>query len=71
MTQEDLIHQRLGDPRIIDVHIDEDQKGTYVEVEVQGTEKHLRRLVEEHFDIDGEVLETADSPTIARLRPKW
>lgn len=71
MIQDDLIRERLKDPRIISIEIEEDEKGVVVEVEIEGTKKHLRRIVSEHFDIEGEVLHMVDKPTMARLRPKW
>ena len=70
MIQEDLIRQRLNDPRVLDITTKEDDKGALVHIEVKGTEKHVRRIAGEHFDIE-DVLESAGDPSVAALRPKW
>ena len=70
MIQEDLIRQRLNDPRVLSIVVKESNTGVDVGVEIKGSEKHVRRIAAEHFDVDS-VLESADAPTHAMLRPKW
>jgi hypothetical protein len=69
MTGEDVIRDRLDDPDIEIISVDSDGKGNYADITVTGTKRKLRRLVREHFDVDG-AIESAEGTT-ARVRPKW
>lgn len=70
MSKEDLIRDRLNDPDIEIVKVDEDGKGAFAVIVVKGATAKLRRLVSEHFDIEGKPMNSNEG-VHARVRPKW
>ncbi|MCY4731151.1 hypothetical protein KY092_11355 [Natronomonas gomsonensis] len=71
MADEESIRARLSDSRITIHHIGEDEDGSFAWIEVEGTPDLVRQLTADSFEIEDGVIETADSPPEAVVRPKF
>ena len=70
MIQEDLFHRDLDDPRVNEISVGQDEKGGYAHVEICGTKKHVHRIVGDDYDVES-LVEMANEPTMAMIRPRW